>query len=282
MGFVGGVFLLLTLPALARTKVVNDFKECADSFLRVNNEIVYPTIFTEVDLQTHDRYQKICQMRNSKTNNKHKYEFATLYDTSKKIPVYSAYKFDSTVSTTKTVRNENWYIEPQNPLKNSHTINIMGKYQALLKDYETSGYDKGHLFPVSHAATQETVDATFTLTNAVPQDRCLNEIWWREMELKVRTYYTTKCIKNSVYVVTGASGSVINGELTVPVYLWTAFCCSDITTRQWVSKAHFAKNDNSQIVKEYSVEDLEKKLTICFKTDFSIFQNKIIRCVWLS
>ncbi|XP_029602103.1 nuclease-like isoform X1 [Salmo trutta] len=161
----------------------------------------------------------------------------------------------------------------------------MGIHQALKEDYEKSGYDKGHLFPVSHADTQETADATFTLTNAVPQDRCLNEVWWKDLEGKIIDYLHNylkqqQQVNPVAYVVTGAvpGSPKISNPVNVPGYLWTAFCYHDSFTMQWVSKAHYAPNDRSQRVIELSVTDLETFLSDPnrdgYKTPFFIFQGQ--------
>ncbi|XP_029604954.1 endonuclease domain-containing 1 protein [Salmo trutta] len=322
MGFVCGVFLLFSLPALVRTEVVQDFNTCPDLFLNINAVIFTPTIL--VDPQNQDRYKKICQRRDINNRN---YEFATLYDTLNKIPVFSAYRVRTKTSTN---RNENWYIEPQldnskdNSFQGTEKLGrdgaTMGIHQALKEDYKNSGYDKGHLFPVSHADTQETADATFTLTNVVPQDRCLNEVWWKDLEGKIIDYLDNYLkqqqqgnpvannlvpggpVANNIvqghtaYVVTGAvpgsstiSNTVnvkvpgnskirkISNTVNVPGYLWTAFCYYDLITKQWVSKAHYAPNDRSQIVIELSVTDLETRLSGSnrdgYNQNFSIFQG---------
>lgn len=161
-------------------------------------------------------------------------------------------------------------------------VATMGPYQALKEDYEQSGYDMGHLFPVSHAHTQETADATFTLTNVVPQDRCLNEIWWRDLEGKIIKHLDNNLKQrfSEAYVVTGAvpGRSTISNtvNVNVPGYLWTAFCCYNFKTKQGVSKAHIAPNDRSQRVINRKVADLETFLsgTDGYNQPFSIFQGK--------
>lgn len=158
----------------------------------------------------------------------------------------------------------------------------MGPYQALKEDYKQSGYDMGHLFPVSHAHTQETADATFTLTNVVPQDRCLNEIWWRDLEGKIIKHLDNNLKQrfSEAYVVTGAvpGRSTISNtvNVNVPGYLWTAFCCYNFKTKQGVSKAHIAPNDRSQRVIDWKVADLETFLSgpDGYTQPFSIFQGK--------
>uniref|UniRef100_A0A674ADJ2 Endonuclease domain-containing 1 protein-like n=1 Tax=Salmo trutta TaxID=8032 RepID=A0A674ADJ2_SALTR len=265
--------------ANGNSPIVQDFNTCPDLFLNINAVIFTPTIL--VDPQNQDRYKKICQRRDINNRN---YEFATLYDTLNKIPVFSAYRVRTKTSTN---RNENWYIEPQdNSFQGTEKLGrdgaTMGIHQALKEDYKNSGYDKGHLFPVSHADTQETADATFTLTNVVPQDRCLNEVWWKDLEGKIIDYldnYLNSTISNTVNVKVPGNSKIrkISNTVNVPGYLWTAFCYYDLITKQWVSKAHYAPNDRSQIVIELSVTDLETRLSGSnrdgYNQNFSIFQG---------
>ncbi|KAL0151496.1 hypothetical protein M9458_053201, partial [Cirrhinus mrigala] len=53
-------------------------------------------------------------------------------------------------------------------------IQTLGDRQALNRDYRKSGRDKGHLEPVFQANSQDCADATFTLTNAAPQNPSFN------------------------------------------------------------------------------------------------------------
>ncbi|XP_042617265.1 endonuclease domain-containing 1 protein-like [Cyprinus carpio] len=93
---------------------------------------------------------KICQTF------KKKVYYATLYDTDNKIPVYSAYKFNKAI---RCQRKHVWCIEPQDNIESTLSLMI----QAL-------GFDRGHLAPVYLASSQDCADATFTLTNAAPQN----------------------------------------------------------------------------------------------------------------
>lgn len=259
MGFVCGVFLLLTLPALARTEVVNDFKVCKDFFL----EEKAPTV-----LPDQNRYKRICQ-KYGETVKTSQYHFATLYDTEKKIPVYSAYKYDNNIPCDSCDRKDGaWYIEPQlegnskvkdMTLQSKTSVKKTSLKQALNNDYEKSSFDRGHLLPFAHAQEKCTKEASFTLTNAVPQDPCLNRIWWLHMENKVLRYLK-EC--KEAYVVTGAVPSKIieiGNKVNVPEYLWTAFCCNH--ANKWESMAHWAPNEPSGKINELALTDLEIKLT---------------------
>ncbi|KAF5882869.1 endonuclease domain-containing 1 protein-like [Clarias magur] len=93
-------FFLLTLTEVA--KDLNDWKKnCKDFFFhnpRNPDDIIIPTIFQG------PQYKMICQLW------KGKYRFATLYDTQKRIPVYSASRY---IKKQKTKRRSIWKFEPQ-------------------------------------------------------------------------------------------------------------------------------------------------------------------------
>uniref|UniRef100_A0A8C7P478 Endonuclease domain-containing 1 protein-like n=1 Tax=Oncorhynchus mykiss TaxID=8022 RepID=A0A8C7P478_ONCMY len=255
MGFVCGVFLLLTLPALAWTKVVNDFSECKTFFL----DGTPPTVLSD-----QKRYRLICQ------NHENQYEFATLYDTSKLIPVYSAYTYKSCGKGKRP--HVNWVTE--NDLGN--------EAQALDKDYKTiqdsqkvHGYNRGHLFPVCHAESQSAKDATFTLTNIVPQNVEFNNIGWGEMEDYVKNYMNKMCSPSVTYTVTGAVPStknLVNKKVNIPDYMWTASCCNK--DGRWVSRAHYGKNAMGEVPVSVSLEKLEEQLTIDYNERFLVFGGK--------
>ncbi|XP_016337477.1 endonuclease domain-containing 1 protein-like [Sinocyclocheilus anshuiensis] len=173
-------------------EVVSDFREkCADIFANG----APPTI-----LHGH-QYRQICQTL------KNKVYYATLYDTDNKISVYSAYKFNKKM---KCDRKHIWCIEPQldNPGEEPNMVpdrSHQSPNQAVSDDYKHSGFDKGHLAPVYLASSQDCSDATFTLTNAAPQNLHFNRGKWRILEEKIADELTMQCLskKNTAYVVTG-------------------------------------------------------------------------------
>ncbi|XP_016119071.1 endonuclease domain-containing 1 protein-like, partial [Sinocyclocheilus grahami] len=173
-------------------EVVRDFREkCADIFANGAS----PTILRG------DQYRQICQTL------KNKVYYATLYDTNNKIPVYSAYKFNKEM---KCERKNIWCIEPQldDPEKGPNMVpghSRQSSNQAVSDDYKHSGFDKGHLVPVYMASSQDCSDATFTLTNAAPQNLHFNRGKWRILEEKIAKELTERCLskKNTAYIVTG-------------------------------------------------------------------------------
>ena len=94
MKLLAPVVMLLVLCPMATTKVVTSFTNGCPQFFVRNT----PTVLTG------GHYKQICQTQNGKQ------EYATLYDTKNKIPVYSAYKF---IQPVTCIRKGSWYIEPQ-------------------------------------------------------------------------------------------------------------------------------------------------------------------------
>lgn len=60
--------------------------------------------------------------------------------------------------------------------------------RAILRDYERSGFDRGHLAAAqNHARSEAAQQTTFTLANAMPQNATLNRGLWNQLEQQIRT-----------------------------------------------------------------------------------------------
>ncbi|KAI4904124.1 hypothetical protein NFI96_029059 [Prochilodus magdalenae] len=96
------LLLLLGFTSMAVSEVVQSFRSNCSEFFFPNpqnqNEVITPTVFEGA------QYKQICQRW------KNQYRYATLYDTKRRIPVYSAYTF---IQKKKVKRSSNWKIEPQ-------------------------------------------------------------------------------------------------------------------------------------------------------------------------
>lgn len=106
--------------------------------------------------------------------------------------------------------------------------NVM-ESQAVLRDYKNSSFTKGHLNPSMHQETKEARKATFTLTNIVPQKRGSNSGPWNDLEREVLEKFKAFC-HGSMYVITGvipytSNDRWINNRVSVPEYMWSAYCC---------------------------------------------------------
>ena len=97
------------------------------------------------------------------------------------------------------------------------------------KDYTGTGFDRGHLCPRSdRTATPEMANATFVMTNIVPQSPHLNQRGWNDFE-----EYSRGLVRkgHTLYIVAGGQGtggegtngraeSIAGGHVTVPAKCW--------------------------------------------------------------
>uniref|UniRef100_A0A674CHF9 Si:dkey-243k1.3 n=1 Tax=Salmo trutta TaxID=8032 RepID=A0A674CHF9_SALTR len=170
-----------------------------------------------------------------------RYHFATLYDTNHRIAVYSAYRFQP---SNGGGREKRWFVEPQLVnltwgaemkdgywLGKDHPGVYLGERQALNEDYTHSGFDRGHLNPNGHHAVPSR-NATFTLTNVVPQNPKLNQNAWVRHESQLTDLFKAQCAQ--AYVLVGAIPSTYNWivkdnvrRVNIPEYIWNAYCCVD-------------------------------------------------------
>uniref|UniRef100_UPI003AAEFCF4 endonuclease domain-containing 1 protein-like n=1 Tax=Centroberyx gerrardi TaxID=166262 RepID=UPI003AAEFCF4 len=176
-------------------------------------------------------YQPICQRY------RNQYRFASLYHRQRRAPLYSAYIL--TPAAGKRPVNS-WKYEPQLafsgsspemrsfPKRGPISQNVI-ESQAVLLDYKNSTYTKGHLNPSLHHHTKEDRQATFTLTNVVPQRAGSNSGPWALLEAEVRARLEAFC-DGPMFVITGALPYIsgerrIKNRVAVPEYMWSAYCC---------------------------------------------------------
>ncbi|XP_029610682.1 endonuclease domain-containing 1 protein-like [Salmo trutta] len=246
----------------------SDVPQCKKFFMKGTTPNL-PGILVNGTVQNQTRYKPICQLFNNT------YMFATLYDTTKRIPVFSAYTF--TGYTTGRPR-QSWMIESQledikiEEMKTQHEMkelnnntDITVDHQAVDADYKYNNMsmDRGHLFPCSYAPDDAAKRSTFTLTNIVPQESSFNGGRWCVAELKVREALWNNCKKNNnkieANVVTGAVPS--NNKLNlvnIPDLLWTAFCCETSKKDNWIAGAYWGDNKEELNEKELDTITLAK------------------------
>ncbi|XP_053333348.1 endonuclease domain-containing 1 protein-like [Clarias gariepinus] len=278
MKLLAVVLLLLPLSGCL-AEVVPDFTvNCSQFFVNPFGIVSPPTTFID---ENHDRYKLICQTLNNKI------EFATYYDMKNKIPVYSAYRFEGLGNCD--VQNS-WFIEPQldSPMRGGKNmgheagVRNCGANQALNSDYDdvkendVNKYDRGHLAPVYCAKTQSCANATFTLTNAAPQNPRFTRGWWRTTERNLANFLNTHCIKAGLraYVVTGVvpGNTDMNGRVRVPSHYWTAFCCLDNRNNHRHSGGYVGENiEQGKEPQRIKRRDLEMRLRNLYRTVFTLF-----------
>lgn len=87
-------------------------------------------------------------------------------------------------------------------------------------DYTGSGFDRGHLCPSKDRSNaREANDATFFMTNIVPQEPDSNQGVWKTFEDETRKIVENG---NEVYVTTGVLGDRgrLKNKVTIPASLW--------------------------------------------------------------
>lgn len=103
-------------------------------------------------------------------------------------------------------------------------------YRVLDSDYFGSGFDRGHLVPNADRdkeTSRPINQATFLMTNMIPQAPDNNQGPWANMENYLRTLLPA----NELYIVAGGAGTggtgsngftetITNGKVTVPAWTW--------------------------------------------------------------
>jgi endonuclease G len=97
-------------------------------------------------------------------------------------------------------------------------------------DYTGSGFDRGHMCPRSdRTATPESAEATFAMTNIIPQAPHVNQKAWADFEDYCRDLVRHKHV--TLYTVAGPAGkggtgtkgpadTIAGGKVTVPAKCW--------------------------------------------------------------
>ncbi|XP_014817208.1 PREDICTED: endonuclease domain-containing 1 protein-like [Calidris pugnax] len=257
------MLLLLLLQVLAsclwlgRSEVVTSFQSCPQFFFQGTppNNALRP-----------NNPAWICQRYNNR------YHFATLYNRDLRIPVYSAYLYQPGSGTRPNI----WMVEPQlissqysndmqtvEDLRNQTKVTLatIMNSQAISQDYRNlKDLNRGHLNPRCHQYDNDSMMATFTLTNIVPQNKTLNGGAWNDYEVKMMINETTGC--TTTYVVVGAvpgNNYIARQRVNVPSYIWAGACCKK-GNNQMKTWAVIAENDKNA-VQPLTLGDLENRLT---------------------
>ncbi|XP_078355032.1 uncharacterized protein LOC144639612 isoform X1 [Oculina patagonica] len=170
------------------------------------------------------------------------YVYATMFDLSYGIPIYSAYFVTKAEASHfgAVKRTGGWHQEKGIPKSNQGSTNMYRGVPFI---------HKGHLLPAeTFSFTKNHLRSTFTYTNAVPQYAAFNSGQWAKYEKKIRKYATNKCSVQggTLYLLTGISEVRIqthNGQpvanlrsdppkriekqpnIVIPNSMWTAGCC---------------------------------------------------------
>ncbi|XP_053272385.1 endonuclease domain-containing 1 protein [Pleuronectes platessa] len=256
--------LLLLSAAPTVTEVVTSMSDCDQYFLNQKPPKI-GGILEGGKILDQNQYKPICQTLNNLRT------FVTLYDTTNKIPVFSAYKY-----TGNTAETPPWMIEPQLEeinLNKNMKIEEEGKCyinQAINTDYtDNQVFIKGHLLPFSYGSNENGKNSTYTLTNSVPQVISFNSGSWSRMETCVKCVLDKYCKdanrKTEGFVVIGARPSNnirLNDKVNIPSMLWSAFCCYSSKQNKWLAGAHWGKNieDGGPVLQTKTLDELHQEL----------------------
>ncbi|XP_015229279.1 PREDICTED: endonuclease domain-containing 1 protein-like [Cyprinodon variegatus] len=168
-----------------------------------------------------------------------KLRYATLYDSSLRLPLYSAYIFKK--SDGKRRADTPWMYEPQlvsegegsnmKVLPMTDTSPLIEDSQTVLEDYiDAVEYRRVALNPDQHQSDPDDKSSTYTLTNVVPLITDFLETSWNPYLDTIRRRLNNFCHGKS-YIVTGitVSGATVRRDnrdrLSIPKHIWMGYCC---------------------------------------------------------
>ncbi|KAL2078990.1 hypothetical protein ACEWY4_024734 [Coilia grayii] len=208
--------------------------------------------------------------------------YATLYDASQRLAIFSAYTFKKTDGRGRV--DTPWMYEPQLASADENgnmrtlppsgeTTPLIEESQALLEDYtDAVEYERGPLNPDQHQSDSPDKASTYTLTNVVPLVVDFLEGPWTAYTHTVRRRLNNFCL-GPAYLVTGvtvAGLSIRRGRetrLAVPELVWSAYCCprydrnSPYEVRyMFPVYAAYGLNQRGQAVLEVPLKTLESLL----------------------
>ncbi len=149
-------------------------------------------------------------------------------------------------------------------------------------DYRGSGYDRGHVCPSGdRTATTEDNDATFAMSNMLPQTAALNQHVWKELEDYCRDLANQG---NELYIAAGGVGSakrIGKGKVNVPTDCWKVIVVlpegdgdlSRIDAKTRVIGVLMPNQQNKQVEKADWPQYATSVLQIEKATGFDFFSN---------
>lgn len=147
-------------------------------------------------------------------------EFALSYNRDKGTPNWVSWHLDTTWVGTLT-RVDTFRPDP---------AVLPDWYRVLHTDYQSSGFDRGHMVPNADRDKETSMpinQATFLMTNMIPQTPDNNQGPWADMENDLRALIPA----NEMYIVAGPAGiggtgsagfmtTLAGGKITVPASTW--------------------------------------------------------------
>jgi endonuclease G, mitochondrial len=139
-------------------------------------------------------------------------QYALAYQRDRGIPRWVSWHLDSASLGTADRYTGNFITDTSLPV---------GWYRVTHDDYTNSGYDRGHMTPsADRSASDPDNEATFILTNIIPQAPANNRGPWRVLEEATRDLVG---LGNEVFVISGGlgtRGTLAAGKLDIPAATW--------------------------------------------------------------
>ena len=120
-----------------------------------------------------------------------------------------------------------WHIDAQDLGSEERSNNfrpdpdLPADWRITTNDYRGSGYDRGHVCPSGdRTSSRADNDATFYMSNMLPQTAELNRAVWADFENALRSIVRQG---NEIYVMAGGSGkkaTIADGRVVVPQVCW--------------------------------------------------------------
>lgn len=155
--------------------------------------------------------------------------YALSYNNSKGTPNWVSWRLEK--SDLGPTPRAQFYPDPDLPRFFKHVIP---------HDYTESGFDRGHMCPSGdRTSTPESVNATFAMSNIIPQAPHVNQKAWADLEDYCREMVTRHGVV--LYIVSGPQGqggvgskghadSIAEGKVTVPAKCWKVIAVIDEPT----------------------------------------------------
>ncbi|MBX2986719.1 MAG: DNA/RNA non-specific endonuclease [Bdellovibrionaceae bacterium] len=179
-------------------------------------------------------------------------DFAILYSVKTKSPIYCVERLSYlTTKHNKLKRSNHFHEEPM--LKQSE--------RSTLKDYQNSGYDRGHICPAQFRRNEVAMEESFSLANMVPQTKNSNrKVWNKNVETPTLKYIKKNSV-GDVYVFTGPIYSknpktIGRNKVAVPEHLFKVVYDAG-KKKSWV---HWISNsDDAKMVPPITYEEFKKR-----------------------
>ncbi|MFZ5440049.1 MAG: DNA/RNA non-specific endonuclease [Myxococcota bacterium] len=206
-------------------------------------------------------------------------QFVSSYDTLNKVPNWTAWTLAASDFGAAT-RATTFRTDPLLP---------SGTPQAVDGDYRLSGFDRGHLCPsADRTATDADNDATFFLTNVVPQTHASNAGPWLDLEDESRTHATAGrklvIIAGPIF---GVTPQTIGSGVAVPLSMFKVAVVMDTTaTINANTRIYAAVVPNSTVVSgswrqfQVTARSIEQQTGLDFLSDLpratqDLLENRI-------